>query len=70
MIQDAPKTRLNLVLVGAVASSNPKLSLAVIANRGTQATYGINEEIEGTRAKLKAVLVDRVIIDNSGRDET
>lgn len=70
VIQDAPKTRLNLVLVGAVASSNPKLSLAVIANRGTQATYGINEEIEGTRAKLKAVLVDRVIIDNSGRDET
>ncbi|NOJ00409.1 type II secretion system protein GspC [Vibrio kanaloae] len=70
VIQDAPKTRLNLILVGAVASSNPKLSLAVIANRGTQATYGINEVIEGTRAKLKAVLVDRVIIDNSGRDET
>ena len=42
----------------------------MIANRGTQATYGINEEIEGTRAKLKAVLIDRVIIDNSGRDET
>ncbi|MGF1743878.1 type II secretion system protein GspC [Vibrio minamisatsumaniensis] len=70
VIQDAPKTRLNLILVGAVASSNPKLSLAVIANRGTQATYGINEEIDGTRAKLKAVFVDRVIINNSGRDET
>ena len=27
------------------------------------------EEIEGTRATLKAVLVDRVIIDNQGRDE-
>lgn len=70
VIQDAPKTRLNLVLVGAVASSDPNRSLAVIANRGKQATYGISEEIEGTRAKLKAVLVDRVIIDNSGRDET
>ncbi|MEZ8195405.1 type II secretion system protein GspC [Vibrio cortegadensis] len=70
VVQDAPKTRLNLVLVGAVASSNPNTSLAVIANRGKQATYGINEEIEGTRAKLKAVLIDRVIIDNSGRDET
>ena len=70
VIQDAPKTRLNLVLVGAVASSDPQRSLAVIANRGKQATYGINEEIEGTRAKLKAVLIDRVIIDNSGRDET
>ncbi|NCO47004.1 MAG: type II secretion system protein GspC, partial [Vibrio sp.] len=34
------------------------------------ATYGVNEVIEGTRVKLKAVFNDRVIIDNSGRDET
>ncbi|EKO3496089.1 type II secretion system protein GspC [Vibrio fluvialis] len=67
---DAPKTRLNLVLVGVVASSEPSQSLAVIANRGSQATYGLNEVIEGTRVKLKAVMPDRVIIDNSGRDET
>lgn len=67
---DAPKTRLNLVLVGVVASSEPSQSLAVIANRGQQATYGLNEVIEGTRVKLKAVLPDRVIIDNSGRNET
>ncbi len=70
VIKDAPKTKLNLTLVGAVASNQQQNSLAVIANRGTQATYGIGEEIEGTRAKLKAVLVDRVIIDNQGRDET
>ncbi len=70
VIKDAPKTKLNLTLVGAVASNQQKNSLAVIANRGKQATYGIGEEIEGTRAKLKAVLVDRVIIDNQGRDET
>lgn len=67
---DAPKTRLNLVLVGVVASSEPSQSLAVIANRGQQSTYGLNEVIEGTRVKLKAVLPDRVIIDNSGRNET
>ncbi|EDP58850.1 type II secretion system protein GspC [Vibrio sp. AND4] len=70
VVQDAPKTRLNLTLVGAVASSNAKTSLAVIANRGKQETYGIGEEIDGTRVELKAVLVDRVIIDNQGRDET
>lgn len=69
-VVDAPKTRLNLVLVGVVASSDVNKNLAVIANRGAQSTYGINEVIEGTRAKLKAVFVDRVIIDNSGRDET
>ncbi|NIY93573.1 type II secretion system protein GspC [Vibrio diazotrophicus] len=69
-VVDAPKTRLNLVLVGVVASSEVNKNLAVIANRGAQSTYGINEVIEGTRAKLKAVFADRVIIDNSGRDET
>ncbi len=70
VVKDAPKTRLNLTLVGAVASNHLQTSLAVIANRGQQATYGIGEEIDGTRATLKAVLVDRVIIDNQGRDET
>ncbi|RTZ14788.1 type II secretion system protein GspC [Vibrio aquaticus] len=69
-VQDAPKSRLNVVLVGLVTSSDPSKSLAVIANRGRQATYGINEVIEGTRAKLIQVQADRVIIDNAGRDET
>lgn len=69
-LQDAPKSRLNVVLVGTVTSSVPEKSLAVIANRGRQATYGINEVIEGTRAKLVQVQSDRVIIDNSGRNET
>ncbi|MGO2405373.1 type II secretion system protein GspC [Vibrio litoralis] len=68
--QDAPQTRLNLTLVGAVASSNDKLSLAIIANQGKQATYGIGETIDGTRVTLSAVYVDRVIISNQGRDET
>ncbi|MDB1122503.1 type II secretion system protein GspC [Vibrio algarum] len=70
VVQDAPKTRLNLVLVGAVSSSVMESSLAVIANQGSQATYGIGEKIEGTQAKLKRVFIDRVIIDNAGRDET
>lgn len=68
--QDAPETKLNLTLVGVVASSNPQTSLAVITHRGKQNTYGLNEAIEGTRATLQAVYADRVIIRNSGRDET
>ncbi|WED26802.1 type II secretion system protein GspC [Vibrio sp. DW001] len=70
VIQDAPKTRLNLILVGAVSSSVAESSLAVIANNGSQETYGIGEKIEGTQAKLKNVFIDRIIIDNAGRDET
>ncbi len=69
-VEDAPKSRLNVVLVGVVTSTNPDKSLAVIANRGKQATYGIGEVIEGTRAKLYQVQTDRVIIDNAGRNET
>jgi len=70
VVQNAPQTRLNLILVGAVTSSNEAGNLAVISNKGKQATYGIGEQIEATQAKLKAVFVDRVIIDNAGRDET
>lgn len=69
-VVDAPKTRLNLVLVGAVASSSGDKSLAVVANRGKQNTYGIGETIDGTRAVLKVVMIDRVIIENQGQDET
>lgn len=69
-VEDAPKSRLSVILVGVVTSTNPNKSLAVIANRGKQATYGIGEVIEGTRAKIYQVQTDRVIIDNAGRNET
>ena len=68
-VVDAPRTRLNLTLVGLVASSEPERGLAVIANRGSQKTYGIGEAIEGTRVTLRQVLNDRVILRNNGRDE-
>lgn len=70
VIVDAPKTKLSLVLVGIVASNNPETSLAVISQRGTQNTYAIDEKIDGTEAILKAVFVDRVIIENAGKNET
>ncbi|WP_087023274.1 type II secretion system protein GspC [Thaumasiovibrio subtropicus] len=70
VVQNAPETRLNLNLVGVVASTNPTTSLAIIANRNQQNTYKIDDPIEGTRATLVAVFADRVIIRNSGRDET
>lgn len=70
VVTDAPKTRLNVVLVGSVVSSNPERSLAVVANRGKQGTYGIGEQIDGTRASIAAVFIDRIIISNAGRDET
>ncbi|UJF19442.1 type II secretion system protein GspC [Vibrio sp. SS-MA-C1-2] len=66
----APKTKLNVSLVGIVASNNPKFSLAVIAHKGKQETYGIEDTIKGTRASLVAIYANKVIIKNNGRDET
>ncbi|EGU35884.1 general secretion pathway protein C [Vibrio ichthyoenteri ATCC 700023] len=69
-LEDAPKSRLNVVLVGVVTSSESNKSLAVVAKSGKQATYGVNEVIAGTQAKLIQVQSDRIIVDNSGRNET
>ncbi len=69
-IESAPMTRLKLVLTGLVASNEPSTAAAIIESKGKQETYGIDDKIEGTRAVLKQVQIDRVIIESSGRMET
>ena len=66
----APKTKLNISLTGLLASTDPRRSIAIIAQGSNQASYLIGDKIDGTPAKLRAVLPDRIIIDNQGRDET
>ncbi|NRF32436.1 type II secretion system protein GspC [Vibrio coralliilyticus] len=70
VVTEAPKSRLNVILVGVVTSTEADKNLAVVASRGQQATYGIGETLEGTRATVVQVLYDRIIVDNSGRNET
>jgi len=69
-ITNAPVTRLKLKLAGVAASSNPKTAAAIIESSGKQATYGIDEKIDGTQAILKQVETDRVVIANRGIMET
>jgi len=69
-ITDAPQTRLQLTLSGLVASDKVEIAAAIIENKGKQETYGIGDIIKGTRASLEQVLIDRVIIQQSGRLET
>ena len=69
-ITSAPETRLQLTLSGLVASDNPDIAAAIIEHQGKQATYGVGDIIKGTRANLERVLIDRVIIKQSGRLET
>ncbi len=67
---NVPETKLNLILSGLVASDVKAIAAAVIENQGKQETYGIGDIIIGTRANLEQVLIDRVIIKQSGRLET
>ena len=69
-VQDAPQTRLQLTLTGLVASDDAKTAAAIIEYQNKQETYGIGDVIVGTRASLEQVLMDRVIIKQSGRLET
>ena len=69
-VEDAPETNLKLTLTGVVASDNEKKSAAIIENNSTQEIYAIDETINGTRAVLKNVYNDRVLIRHSGRLET
>ena len=67
---NVPETSLNLTLTGLVASDDKSIAAAIVENQGKQNTYGIGETIIGTRATLEQVLMDRVIIKQSGRLET
>jgi general secretion pathway protein C len=69
-VSEAPQTSLNLTLTGVVASSEKEQGAAIIDNKGSQNTYGIDEKIDGTNAILKEVFADRVIIKNGARRET
>jgi len=67
---DVEKTRLNLKLVGLLASSEQKQASATIANGSKQAIYEINDKLPvGTNVKLAKVLSDRVILNNNGNFE-
>ncbi|WP_082627308.1 type II secretion system protein GspC [Colwellia sp. TT2012] len=67
---NVPETKLNLILVGLVASDDKLIAAAIIEYQGKQETYGIGDIILGTRANLEQVLRDRVLIKLSGRLET
>ncbi|GGA88665.1 type II secretion system protein GspC [Neiella marina] len=67
---EAPKTKLQVKLTGVVASSDQKKGSAIIESKGKQATYGVDDRIDGTRAVIKEIYPDRVIISNAGAMET
>jgi len=69
-VVNAPKTRLNLKLVGIVASNDPQYSSVIIAHKGKQGSYFIDSPIDGTRAIISQIYQDRVILDVGGGYQT
>jgi general secretion pathway protein C len=68
---NAAKTQLNLSLEGVVYAAIDAESVAVIVYQGKQDQYHIGDVLPvGGQVKLRKVLVDHVIIDNSGRYES
>jgi general secretion pathway protein C len=66
----APKTRLNLKLVGIVAASEAKYSSVIIDSKGTQNSYFIDSKIDGTSAVITHIYQNRIILDVKGSNQT
>lgn len=68
--RNAPKTSLNVRLVGVSASSDPARSAAIIQQGSRQQTYIIGENLGSSSVTVEEIHADRVILDNNGRLET
>lgn len=69
-IDNAPKTRLNLKLVGVVAATNPKNSSVIIDQKGKQSSYFMDSKIDGTSAVITQIYQDRIILKVGGGYQT
>ncbi len=68
---NAAKTKLNLSLEGVVYTPDASESLAVIVYQGKQDQYRVGDKLPaGNQVILSKVLMDHIILDNSGRYES
>jgi len=69
-VVDAPDTRLNLKLRGVLASNNPAIARAIIADgKGQEDAYAVDDKLPGD-AVLKEIHADRILLEYRGRLET
>jgi len=68
-VTEAPATRLNLKLLGVLASTDSKTARAIISDgKGIEDTYAIGKQLPGN-AILREIYADRVILEYKGRLE-
>ena len=70
-VDQAPKTKLKLSLLGVLATDNDNYARALIQVQSKKMrTYSVGDVIEGTDAALHKVESQRVILDRSGKFES
>lgn len=69
-VANAPKTSLNVRLLGVSASNYPLRSAAIIERSGQQEVYVVGDQLSGSQVTVEEIYADRVILDNQGRLET
>lgn len=69
-VNNAPRTQLNLRLLGVAASSERARSAAIIQQGNSQSTYVIGDNLGNSQVTIEDIFPDRVIINNGGRLET
>lgn len=68
-LANAPDTQLNFTLLGILAGSTERESLALIAKDNDEAPYAIGDDVS-PGVNLQAIFPDRVILSRNGRLET
>lgn len=68
-LANAPDTQLNFTLLGILAGSTERESLALIAKDNDEAPYAIGDDVS-SGVNLQAIFPDRVILSRNGRLET
>lgn len=69
--QNAPETKLKLVLKGIIGSSQAGGARAIIADGAKQALYALGDSLpQGRGVTLAKVMSDKVILENNGRFES
>jgi len=68
-LEQVPKTRLKLTLVGVIAASDPALSSVIIEYRNQQDSYFVDSVITGTQARITEIYHDRIVINVNGEQQ-
>ncbi len=67
----APETKLQLRLMGMIASADDRYARALIGvNRGDVTPYRVGQAVEGTDARIRSVEAKRVLLDRHGAVES